>query len=58
MESYVEVVELIANSRYEVVFYDEDDTRIGGFDFKASSLEEAEQQIRDANSKARREQKK
>lgn len=52
MESYVEVVELIANSRYEVAFYDEDDIRIGGFHFKASSLEEAEQQIRDANIKS------
>ena len=49
VEETIEVVELIENSRYEVIFYDEDGFRIGGLDFKAPSMVEAEQQIRDAN---------
>lgn len=56
MQWFAEVIELIPNSRYEVIFYDEDGIRVGGFDFEASSIEEAEQLIRDANVEAKKEQ--
>ncbi|VYU63760.1 hypothetical protein [Klebsiella oxytoca] len=53
MKWLVEVIELMANSRYEVIYYDEEGARIGGFDFEASSMDEAEQLIREANIKAK-----
>jgi len=56
MQWLVEVNVLMANSRYEVIYYDEDGTRIGGFDFEASSMDEAEQLIREANSKVKKNQ--
>lgn len=54
MQWLVEVTELMPNSRYEVIYYDEDGVRIGGFDFEASSMDEAEQLIRDANVEAKK----
>jgi len=54
MQWLVEVNELIANSRYEVIFYDEEGIQIGGFDFEASSMDEAEQLIREANVQAKK----
>ncbi|EMA1800155.1 hypothetical protein SD377_000757 [Cronobacter turicensis] len=56
MQWLAEVNELMENSRYEVIFYNEDGIRIGGFDFKASSMDEAERLIREANVEAKKDQ--
>lgn len=56
MQWLVEVTELMANSRYEVIYYDENEIRIGGFDFEASSMDEAEKLIREANVEAKKDQ--
>ncbi|WP_156519120.1 hypothetical protein [Mangrovibacter phragmitis] len=56
MKWIAEVTELVPGSHYKVNYFDEAGTPIGGFEFAASSMDEAEQLIREANINARKEQ--
>ena len=48
MKFLVDLQEVTKNSLYEVNYYDEDENHIGGFGFKASSMDEAQALIIDA----------
>lgn len=50
----IEVVEKVKGELYTASFYDDKDALINQFTFKATSLDDAEQAIREANVKAKK----